>query len=296
MAPMAQESHLVLTSSQTRGHISTLSIWSKKLKMDTKQNMGGWRQATDLTGKTVVVTGFASGIGRAAAAQFISAGARVIGGDIDEAKARDTVTTLRGQGGTIDSVPLDLADGASVDRFVDEAMSLIGGAPDVIANIAGLDRAMPFLENSPDLWELLVKVNYIGPVRMIHRFLPPMIQRRSGKIVTVASDAGRVGSSGETFYAGCKGGIIAFTKSLAREVARANINCNCVAPGLTNTPLFNAIIPEGKLRESLLRAVPFKRLAEPVEVANTIVYFATPATDFMTGQVVSVSGGLTMHG
>lgn len=264
--------------------------------MKAMQHTTDWQQATDLTGKSVVITGFASGIGRAAATQFIGAGARVVGGDVDEVRAREVVESLRAQGGVIDYLPLDLANGASVDRFVDEAMALIGGAPDVIANVAGLDRVMPFLENSPDLWDLLVQVNYVGPVRMIHRFLPAMIERRSGKIVTVASDAGRVGSSGETFYAGCKGAIIAFTKSLAREMARSNINCNCVAPGLTNTPLFNSIIPDGKLRDSLIRAVPFKRLAEPVEVANTIVYFSTPATDFMTGQVVSVSGGLTMHG
>jgi 2-hydroxycyclohexanecarboxyl-CoA dehydrogenase len=156
---------------------------------------------------------------------------------------------------------------------------------------------MPFLDNTPDVWELLTQVNYLGPVRMIHRFLPKMMERRGGKIVTVASDAGRVGSSGESFYAGTKGAVIAFTKSLAREVARAGITCNCVAPGPTDTPLFNGTIPEGsKLRDALIKAIPLRRLAQPAEIANTIVYFATPATDFMTGQVVSVSGGLTMHG
>jgi 2-hydroxycyclohexanecarboxyl-CoA dehydrogenase len=155
---------------------------------------------------------------------------------------------------------------------------------------------MPFLENTPDVWDLLAQVNYIGPVRMIHRFLPHMIERRRGKIVMVASDAGRVGSMGETFYAGTKGAVIAFTKSLARETARSGITCNCVAPGPTDTPLFNGTIPEGKLRDALIKAIPLKRLAQPVEIAHTIVYLATPATDFMTGQVVSVSGGLTMHG
>jgi len=255
-----------------------------------------WQRVTDLSGKTVVVTGCASGIGRAAALQFASAGAIVYGGDRNAADGEETLAQIRAAGGHGAFVTLDLTEGASIDAFVDQVMETIGGAPDIIANIAGLDRVMPFLENTPDLWELLAKVNFIGPVRMIHRFLPKMIERRSGKIVTVASDAGRVGSMGETFYAGTKGAIIAFTKSLARETARAGLTCNCVAPGPTDTPLFNGTIPEGKLRDALIKAIPLKRLAQPVEIAHTIVYLATPATDFMTGQVVSVSGGLTMHG
>jgi 2-hydroxycyclohexanecarboxyl-CoA dehydrogenase len=255
-----------------------------------------WRHVTDLRGKTVVVTGCASGIGRATALQFASAGAVVYGGDRNEADGLATLETIRQAGGRGEFVTLDLTDGASIDGFVDQVMRAIGGAPDVIANVAGLDRVMPFLDNTPDIWDLLAKVNYIGPVRMIHRFLPRMLERGSGKIVTVASDAGRVGSSGETFYAGTKGAIIAFTKSLARETARAGLTCNCVAPGPTDTPLFNGTIPEGKLRDALIRAIPLKRLAQPIEIAHTVVYLATPATDFMTGQVISVSGGLTMHG
>ena len=262
--------------------------------MDTSNT--SWQAVTDLSGKSVVITGCASGIGRATALQFASAGAAVYGGDRNQADGEATIAAIREAGGQGGFIALDLSDGTSIDRFVDSAVAAIGGAPDIIANVAGLDRVMPFLENTPDVWELLVKVNYIGPVRMIHRFLPGMIERRSGKVVTVASDAGRVGSMGETFYAGTKGAIIAFTKSLARETARSGITCNCVAPGPTDTPLFNGTIPEGRLRDALIKAIPLKRLAQPVEIAHTIVYLATPATDFMTGQVVSVSGGLTMHG
>lgn len=255
-----------------------------------------WRDVTSLAGKSVVITGFASGIGRATALQFASAGATVYGGDINEAGGQAVAEEIRAAGGKAEAFKLDLGDGAKVDEFVDAVVAKLGGAPDIIANVAGLDRVMPFLENTPDVWDLLIRVNYLGPVRMIHRFLPKMIERKSGKIVTVASDAGRVGSMGESFYAGCKGAIIAFTKSLARETARAGITCNCVAPGPTDTPLFNGTIPEGKLRDALIKAIPLKRLCQPVEVAHTIVYMATPATDFMTGQVISVSGGLTMHG
>ena len=265
--------------------------------MNDTASSTAWQQATSLAGKTVALTGGASGIGRAAALQYASAGATVYVGDINAHEGAATVEQIRGTGAQAEFVPLDLTDGASIDAFVDRVMDRIGGAPDVVASIAGIDKVMPFLENTPEVWELLAKVNYIGPVRMIHRFLPSMIERRGGKIVTVASDAGRVGSSGESFYAGTKGAVIAFTKSLAREVARAGITCNCVAPGPTDTPLFNGTIPEGtKLRDALIKAIPLRRLAQPVEIAHTIVYFSTPATDYMTGQVLSVSGGLTMHG
>jgi len=264
--------------------------------MSDTPNNTSWREVTDLSGKTVVITGCASGIGRAAALQFASAGAIVYGGDRNEPDGRATIAAIREAGGEGEFIKLDLTSGASIDAFVDEAVARIGGAPDIIANVAGLDRVMPFVENTPDVWDLLAQVNYLGPVRMIHRFLPLMLERRGGKIVTVASDAGRVGSTGESFYAGTKGAVIAFTKSLARETARAGITCNCVAPGITDTPLFNSTIPEGKLRDALIKAVPMKRVAQPIEIAHTIVYMATPATDFMTGQVISISGGLTMHG
>lgn len=256
-----------------------------------------WQTVTSLNGKSVVVTGAASGIGRATALQFASAGATVYVGDVNEADGKLTVESINSNGGKAHFFPLNLINGESVDAFVDAVQAALQGAPDIIASVAGVDRVKPFLDNTPEDWDLLSKVNYLGPVRMIQRFLPKMLERKSGKIVTVASDAGRVGSSGESFYAGTKGAVIAFTKSLAREVARAGITCNCVAPGPTDTPLFNDTIPEGtKLRDSLIRSIPLRRLAQPVEIAHTIVYFATPATDFMTGQVISVSGGLTMHG
>lgn len=262
----------------------------------TTPTLPNWRAATDLTGKTVVVTGFASGIGRVTAQLFASAGATVLGADRDQARGAEAAAEINAAGGRASFHHVDLTEGASIDTFVDGVLAQLGGAPDILANVAGLDRVMPFLENTPDVWDLLAKVNYIGPVRMIHRFLPKMLERKSGKIVMVASDAGRVGSSGETFYAGTKGAVIAFAKSLAREVARAGITVNVVAPGPTDTPLFNGTIPEGKLRDALIRAIPLKRLAQPVEPAYTVVFMATPATDFMTGQVISVSGGLTMHG
>jgi 2-hydroxycyclohexanecarboxyl-CoA dehydrogenase len=256
-----------------------------------------WGQATSLAGKTVIVTGCASGIGRATARQFALAGARVYGGDINVAGGEAAMAELRAGGAQGAFVALDLGDRASIDRFVDTVSAQTQGSIDIIASVAGWDRAEPFLDNTPEFWDQVIAINYVGPVRMIHRFLPIMIRRgRGGKIITVASDAGRVGSLGETFYSGSKGAIIAFTKGLAREMARERIRCNCIAPGPTDTPLFHAGVSNPKLKESLIRAIPLKRLAQPVEIAHAILFFASAASDYVTGQVLSVSGGLTMSG
>ncbi len=165
----------------------------------------------------------------------------------------------------------------------------------MIVNAAGFDRVEPFMQNDDALWESLVAVNFLGPVRLTRAFLESILAaERAAKIVNIASDAGRVGSLGETVYAGTKGGLIAFTKSLAREMARHHINVNCVCPGPTDTPLF-ATLPE-KVRDGLIRAIPFRRLGTPEEVADAVLFFASDYSNFITGQVLSVSGGLTMAG
>jgi 2-hydroxycyclohexanecarboxyl-CoA dehydrogenase len=256
-----------------------------------------WAQATDISGKRVVVTGCASGIGRATAKQFAGAGAIVYGGDVNEKDGSAAVEEIKAAGGQAEFIALDLFKPATIDAFVDAVKTRSGDAIDIIASVAGWERVGPFLENTPEFWDKVIAINYVGPVRMIHRFLPGMIQRNAGgRIITIASDAGRVGSMGETFYSGSKGALIAFTKGLAREVARYRINCNCIAPGPTDTPLFHEGIQNPKLREALIKAIPMRRLAKTTEVANAILFFASPAAGFMTGQTVSVSGGLTMHG
>jgi 2-hydroxycyclohexanecarboxyl-CoA dehydrogenase len=255
-----------------------------------------WKQATNIAGKTVLVTGCASGIGRATAKQFAAAGATVYGGDLNEREGTAAIDEIRAAGGQGYFLPLDLTRAESIDAFADAVRERCSGGLDIIASVAGVDIIEPFLKNKPESWNLIINVNYLGPVRMIQRLLPAMIERGTGgKIVTVASDAGRVGSSGEAFYSGSKGAVIAFTKALAREMARHRINCNCIAPGPTDTPLFTVAMEE-KLRNALVNAIPFRRMARPAEIANTILFFASPASDFMTGQVISVSGGLTMHG
>jgi 2-hydroxycyclohexanecarboxyl-CoA dehydrogenase len=164
----------------------------------------------------------------------------------------------------------------------------------VLVNAAGWGKTMPFWETTPELWDKLVGLNFLGPMRLTKALLPKMLERKSGKIVNVASDAGRVGSLGETVYSGAKGGLIAFTKSLARETARYNVNVNCVCPGPTETPLLFAV-PEGHL-DAFKKAIPFRRFGQPSEIADAIVFFASDRASYITGQVLSVSGGLTMVG
>jgi 2-hydroxycyclohexanecarboxyl-CoA dehydrogenase len=245
----------------------------------------------ELHGKVAVVTGAASGIGRAIAMRLAKAGAIVAAVDHDGDRLADTVQVI---GGRASAHRVDLRDRDAILALREEALAA-HGLPDVLVNAAGFDRVEPFMQNDDALWEALVAVNFLGPVRLTHAFLGPILaEEHPAKIVNIASDAGRVGSLGETVYAGTKGGLIAFTKSLAREMARYKINVNCVCPGPTDTPLF-ATLPE-KVRDGLLRAIPFRRIGTPDEVADVVLFFASDLSNYVTGQVLSVSGGLTMAG
>lgn len=245
----------------------------------------------EMQDRTVVVTGGASGIGRATALLLAREGARVVIGDVDEERGRAVAADAAGGGLAVEFLPLDLTLPASIAGFaaaVEARFSRLDG----LVNGAGWDRIQPFLDNPPEMWERLIAINLLGAVRLTRALLPPMVAARSGKIVNISSDAGRVGSMGETVYAAAKGGIIAFTKSLAREMARYQININCVCPGPTDTPLFQAQ-PE-RMREALTRAIPFRRIAQPEEIAEAVLFFLGRRSDYITGQVLSVSGGLTM--
>lgn len=236
-----------------------------------------------------VVTGAASGIGRATALALAADGLTVVAADLDEAGASETAELAR----TGHAVAVDVADPLSVLALAETVLRQIG-VPDIVVNCAGWDETLPFLETEPVFWERVVRINLLGVVAVCHAFLGAMIDRGGGCFVNVASDAGRVGSSGETVYAGAKGGVIAFTKSLAREAARHGITANVVCPGPTDTPLFRAQ-PE-RLQEALVKAVPMRRLGTPQDVAGAIRFFASPGSRYITGQVLSVSGGLTMAG
>jgi len=246
-----------------------------------------------LDGKIAVISGAASGIGRATAEAFARAGAQVILADINAAGGEAAAEAIRAGGGGADFLPVDLADPASIEAFGAAALARHGRV-DIVANVAGWGKAEPFVKNTPDFWRKIIDLNLLGTIHLTRAFLDPMIERRSGKIVNVASDAGRVGSLGESVYSGTKGGVIAFTKGLAREMARFDVNVNCVCPGPTDTPLM-AAVPD-KLKDAFANATPMRRLAKPSEVADAILFFASERSAFVTGQVLSVSGGLTMAG
>jgi 2-hydroxycyclohexanecarboxyl-CoA dehydrogenase len=243
--------------------------------------------------RTVVVTGGASGIGKATAFLLAREGARVFVGDIDEAGGRAVAAQAAEDGLALEYCPLDLTDSASIGGFAAAVHGQVERI-DGLVNGAGWDRIQPFLENPPEMWDQLIAINLMGAVRLTRALLPSMVTAQHGKIVNISSDAGRVGSMGETVYAAAKGGLIAFTKSLAREMARYRINVNCVCPGPTDTPLFQNQ-PE-RMREALTRAIPFRRIAQPEEIAEAVMFFLSRRSDYITGQVLSVSGGLTMVG
>jgi 2-hydroxycyclohexanecarboxyl-CoA dehydrogenase len=246
-----------------------------------------------LKDKVAVVTGAASGIGRATAIALAAAGATVVVADINREEGEATTKLLRERGGKADFVAVDMTDAASIAAFA-ETVQARHGAVDVLVNGAGWGRTHPFWEGTPELWSKLTALNLVGPMTLVKGLLPKMMERKSGRIVNIASDAGRVGSLGETVYAAAKGGLIAFTKSLARETARYGINVNCVCPGPTETPLL-AAVPEGHL-EAFKKAIPMRRFAQPGEVADAVLFFADDTSSYITGQVLSVSGGLTMVG
>jgi 2-hydroxycyclohexanecarboxyl-CoA dehydrogenase len=245
----------------------------------------------ELYGKVIIVTGGASGIGRATALLLAGEGAVVHVGDRDLEGAQRVVQEGAGR---IVATAVDLAQPDSVKAFAASVLAT-SGQVDGLVNAAGFDKVGPFIKNDPELWDRLMAVNLVGAMRLTQLVLPSMMERKAGKIVNISSDAGRVGSMGETAYAATKGGLIAFSKSLAREMARYQINVNVVCPGPTDTPLFNNEASDG-LREALLNAIPFRRLGQPMDVAQAVRYLIGPHSDYVTGQVLSVSGGLTMAG
>ena len=247
-----------------------------------------------LPDKVAIVTGGASGLGRGIALALAREGARVAVVDLNEAGARDTVEAIAKDGGQAAAWRADISDKARIDQVVAEIISR-WGTVDILVNNAGLDRVGPFVSSSEAEWDLILRVNLKGPIVCTRAVLDEMIRKGYGKIVNIASDAGRVGSTGEAVYSAAKGGIIAFTKTIARETARHRLNVNCVCPGPSDTPLFQEVAAGNpKLAESLKRVIPFGRLGTAEDLAPAVVFLVSDESGFVTGQTLSVSGGLTM--
>jgi len=250
-----------------------------------------------LKGKTALVAGGGRGIGRCIALALAREGADIAVGDLVGENAdsvRDEIKALR-----VNALAckVDLTKRVEVEQMVEKVLSQFGQL-DILVNSAGWDKLEPFLESSEETWERILAINFKSVLYTAKAVLPHMISRGSGKIVNISSDAGRVGSSWEAVYSGAKGAVIAFSKTLAREVARYKINVNVVCPGLTDTPLLEAVRSQSpqteKLIDAVTKATPFRRVAKPEEIAEAVLFFASPSADFVTGQTLSVSGGLTM--
>jgi 2-hydroxycyclohexanecarboxyl-CoA dehydrogenase len=248
-----------------------------------------------LVGRTAFVTGGARGIGAAIAGALAAEGASVAVCDLDVDGARAVAERVAGDAGVqAVGVQLDVANRAAVVAAVAEVEDALGPV-DVLVNNAGIDVVKPFLDSTEDEWDRIIAVNLRGPVNTCHVVLPGMIERERGAIVNLGSDAGRVGSSGEAVYSATKGGVIAFTKTLAREAVRYGIRVNCVCPGPTDTALLEQIGGGNpKLVDSLTRAIPMRRVAQPEEIARAVAFLAGDDASYITGQTLSVSGGLTM--
>lgn len=244
-----------------------------------------------LANRIIIVTGAASGIGRGIATRLAADGATVVVADLNEETAQSTAADL---GNDSIGIGVDVTDRAKVDAMTDAVVQKYGRI-DTLVNNAGWDKVEPFIESTPETWERVVQINLFGTLHCSQSVLRHMLEAGAGSVISIGSDSGRVGSSGEAVYSAAKGGIISFTKTLAREVARSGITANCVCPGPADTPLFASIAEDNpKLRTALERAIPMRRLAQPEDLANAVAFFARPESAYITGQTLSVSGGLTM--
>jgi 2-hydroxycyclohexanecarboxyl-CoA dehydrogenase len=244
-----------------------------------------------LKDKIAIVTGAGQGIGRGIAEKLAAEGATVAVTDVNETTAKETADAI---GGGAVGIRADVTSRESVDAMVAQVHRQFGRI-DVLVNNAGWDKAGPFVGSDPADWDRVIAINLYGVLHTCKAVLPIMAEQGHGSVVNLASDAGRVGSSGEAVYSAAKGGVIAFTKAIAREVARHQVNANAVCPGPTDTALFASIGGDNpKLREALTKAIPFRRLAQPADLANVVAFLASDEASYVTGQTVSVSGGLTM--
>lgn len=254
---------------------------------------------SDFQNKIIIITGGGGGIGSATSRHFASRGAQVAVYDRDMEAAERTVSSINEEGGIAKAFACDITDRAQIDQAVADTEKAFGPIS-VLVNNAGWDIFRPFLQTTPEEWEKLIAINLVGALHMHHAVLPRMIERKYGRVVNIASDAARVGSTGEAVYAACKGALVSFSKTLAREHARDGITFNVVCPGPTDTNLFaeytkGASNPD-KLMEAFRRSIPLGRIGTPSDLPGAIAFFASDQAGFVTGQVLSVSGGLTMSG
>ena len=252
-----------------------------------------------LTGRTVIVTGASSSIGRGILLAFAAEGAQLVAAQRDEEAGGRAVAEANRLGGEAICVPTDVTDLASVEAMVAKTLDRFRKVDVLVNNAGGIPGEAKFIDKSREDWEKEIQLNYWGVINCTRTVLDGMIARRRGRIVSISSDAGRVGSTGEAVYAACKAGVIGFSKALAREVARHRVTVNVVCPGPTETALLAATMAGergAKILDGMRRAIPLGRLGQPEDVAGAVAYLVSDEASYVTGQVLSVSGGLTMVG
>lgn len=251
----------------------------------------------DLTTKTAIVTGGARGIGQGISTTLAKQGANVAIADLLMEEAEKTVAQIKDSGGNAMAIQTDIADLDSVKTMLAAVRKNLGPI-DILVNNAGWERIIPFMQTTPEFWDKVIAINYGGVLNTCYCVAEEMISRNCGKIINIASDAARVGSMGEAVYAGAKGAVISFSKTLARELARNKINVNIICPGPTPTPLMAEMKQSdafaGKVLSAMDKIIPLKRMGTPQDVGHAVVFLASDEAGFITGQVLSVSGGLTM--
>jgi 2-hydroxycyclohexanecarboxyl-CoA dehydrogenase len=251
----------------------------------------------ELTGKTAIVTGGARGIGKGIAMTLAKQGANVVIADLLLDAAQETAAEISKTGAKVLAVKTDIADLASVKSMVEKVKSEFGKI-DILVNNAGWDRMKPFMKTTPDFWDKVININFKGVLNTVYAVAEDMISRNSGRIINIASDAARVGSTGESVYSGAKGAVLSFSKTLARELARNSVTVNVLCPGPTPTPLLDDMKAEDSFADKVLssmdKIIPLKRMGRPEDIASAVVFLASDEAGFITGQVLSVSGGLTM--
>ncbi len=246
--------------------------------------------------KPIVVTGGAGGIGRAITEYLAEEGAIVGILDLDAEGINETCQSIQDKGHQCLGYRVDITKYDEVTEAISSFQEEAGASVYGLVNNAGWDRAMPFISTSPDFWDKVIDINLKGPLNVTHICLQSMVENNEGRVVSIASDAGRVGSSGEAVYSAAKGGIIALMKTLAREHTRHGITFNSVCPGPTDTPLLEAIDEGGNLAQALAKAIPMRRIGQPADFPALVAYFLSQEAGYVTGQTISISGGLTMHG
>ena len=250
-----------------------------------------------LSNRVAVITGGSRGIGKAIALAFVDHGSDIVIADVLEKESRETVGEIEKLGRKVLFLKTDITVKAQVDEAVQKVVDTFGKV-DIMVNCAGWDSMMPFIQSTPEFWDKVIAINYKGVLNFTHAVLGHMIPKNYGKIINIGSDAGRVGSMGESVYSGCKGAVMAFTKTMARETARYKINVNCVCPGPTPTPLVEEMKAEGGIAQKVFQGmeniIPLKRMGGPEDIAYAVAFLVSDEANFITGQTLSVSGGLTM--